>query len=82
VATTPGNREIAIGAVLVALILLYVVFDLECALLLGCYFSFFPAFLVGFDGIFVSLIVLLLGIMLLAAGAVRRARYRLPSYIV
>jgi hypothetical protein len=78
---TLGNREIAIGAVLVAVVLLYVVFDLECGFLLGCYFSL-PAVLVGFDGIFLSLLVLLIGIMLLAAGAVRRARARLPSHIV
>jgi hypothetical protein len=82
VATTLGNREIALGGILVALVLLYVIFDLECALLLGCYFSFLPAFLVGFDGIFLSLIVLLFGVMLLAAGAVRRARARLPAHIV
>ena len=81
VARTLGNREIAIGAILVALVLLYVVFDLECALLLGCYFSF-PAVLVGFDGIFLSLLVLLIGIMLIAAGAVRRARALLPARIV
>jgi hypothetical protein len=81
VAATPGNREIAVGAVLVALVLLYVVFDLECRLLLGCFVTL-PAMLVDFDGILVSLVVLLLGIMLLAAGAVRRARARLPSYIV
>jgi NADH:ubiquinone oxidoreductase subunit 3 (subunit A) len=80
--STLGNREIALGAILVVFILLYVVFDLECSLLLGCYFSFLPAVLVGFDGIFLSLIVLLLGIMLLAAGAIRRARSRLPSHIV
>jgi hypothetical protein len=80
-ATTPGNREIALGAILLALILLYIVFDLECSLLLGCYLPF-PAVLTGFDAIFLSLVVLLLGIMLIAAGAVRRARSRLPSYIV
>lgn len=80
-ATTPGNREIAGGAVLVVLVLLYVVFDLECGLLLGCFLSF-PALLVSFDGVFLALVVLLLGIMLLAAGAIRRARSRLPSYIV
>ena len=81
VARTLGNREIAIGAILVVLVLLYVVFDLECALLLGCYFSL-PAVLVGFDGIFLSLLFLLIGIMLIAAGAVRRARALLPARIV
>jgi NADH:ubiquinone oxidoreductase subunit 3 (subunit A) len=80
-ATTPGNREIGLGAFLVALILLYVVFDLECRLLLGCFVSL-PVILVGFDAIFVALVVLLLGVMLIGAGAVRRARARLPSYIV
>jgi hypothetical protein len=78
---TLGNREIAAGGLLMALVLLYVVFDLECAVLLGCFYAF-PAFLVGFDAIFLSLVVLILGIMLLAAGAIRRARARLPSYIV
>jgi hypothetical protein len=70
-----------VGAVLLALILLYIVFDLECSLLLGCFIPF-PAMLTGFDAIFLSLVVLLLGIMLIAAGAIRRARSRLPSYIV
>lgn len=78
---TLGNREIAAGATLVALVLMYVVFDLECSALLGCFVAF-PAFLVSFDAIFLSLIVLLLGIMFLVAGAVRRARSRLPSHIV
>ncbi len=78
---TLGNREIVTGAVLVVLVLIYVAFDLECALLLGCYVSL-PALLVGFDAIFLSLVILLLGIMLIAAGAVRRARYNLPSPIV
>jgi hypothetical protein len=79
--TALGSREIVAGAVLVMLVLLYVVFDLECSLLVGCFFAF-PTFLVGFDAVFLSLVVLLLGIMLIAAGAVRRARSRLPSYIV
>lgn len=65
---------------LVALILLYAVFGLECASLFGCYVTL-PTLLLGFDAVFLSLVVLLLGIMLLAAGAVRRARSRLPSYI-
>ena len=78
---TLGNREIAAGAILVVLVLIYVVFDLDCAVLLGCYFSL-PAVLVGFDAIFLSLVILLLGIMLIAAGAVRRARSNLPSPIV
>jgi hypothetical protein len=78
---TPGNREIAFGAILIVLILLYVVFDLECRLLLGCFLSL-PALLVGFDAIFLSLVVLILGLMLLAAGSIRRARSRLPSPIV
>ena len=65
---------------LVALILLYAVFGLECANLFGCYVTL-PTLLLGFDAVFLSLVVLLLGIMLLAAGAVRRARARLPSYI-
>jgi hypothetical protein len=80
-ATTPGNREIGFGAFLVVLILLYVVFDLECGLLLGCFLPL-PVILVGFDAIFVALVVLMLGIMLMGAGAMRRARARLPSYIV
>lgn len=79
-ARTPGNIEIGIGAVLVALILLYVVFGPECSGLLGCYVAL-PGLLLGFDAVFLSLVVLLLGIMLLAAGAVRRARSRLPQYI-
>jgi cell division protein FtsX len=76
-----GSREIAAGAILVALVLLYVVFDLECSSLLGCFYTF-PSFLVGFDAIFLSLVVLLLGIMLMATGAMRRARSRLPARIV
>lgn len=80
-ATTPGNREIALGAVLVVLVLLYIAFDLECSLLLGCPVAF-PAVLGGFDAVFLSLVILLVGVMLIAAGAVRRARSRLPSYIV
>ncbi|MGC2289090.1 MAG: hypothetical protein WA688_04460 [Thermoplasmata archaeon] len=80
-ATTPGNREIALGALLLALVLLYLVFDLECALLLGCFVAF-PVLLVGFDAIFLALVILLLGVMLIAAGAVRRARSQLPAYIV
>ena len=78
---TPGNGSIAAGAVLVALVLLYVVFGLECSVLLGCYVTL-PSFFLGFDAIFLSLIVLVLGIMLIVAGAVRRARARLPAYIV
>ena len=80
-ASTPGNGAITVGAVLIALILLYIVFDLECSYLLGCYLPF-PAVSVGFDATFLSLIVLLLGVMLLAAGAIRRARSRLPAHIV
>ncbi len=80
-ASTPGNGAIATGAVLIVLILLYIVFDLECSVLLGCYVAF-PAVFVGFDATFLSLIVLLLGVMLLAAGAIRRARSRLPTHIV
>jgi hypothetical protein len=78
---TPGNGSIAAGAVLVALVLLYVVFGLECVALLGCYVTM-PSILLGFDATFLALIVLVLGIMLIAAGAVRRARARLPAYIV
>jgi hypothetical protein len=73
-----GSKEIAAGAVLIVLFLLYLVFDLGCSFALGCYYSF-PAFLTSFDGIFLSLVVLLLGIMLLAAGLVRRMRSRLPT---
>lgn len=80
-ASTPGNGEIGVGAFLVTLILLYVVFDLECAILLGCWIVF-PVVLGGFDAVFVALVVLVLGVMLIAAGAIRRARSRLPSYIV
>lgn len=79
--TVRGSAEIGTGAILVAIVLLYVIFDLECSALLGCFFTF-PTFLVGFDAIFLSLVILLLGLMLVAAGAVRRARSRLPSYIV
>ncbi len=80
-AATAGNGEIAGGAILVVLVLLYVVFDLECALLLGCFVPL-PAALVSFDFVFLSLVVLILGIMLLAVGAIRRARSHLPSRIV
>lgn len=78
---TPGNGSIAAGAVIIALVLLYVVFGLECASLLGCFVSL-PGILLGFDAIFLSLVILLGGIMLLAAGAIQRARARLPKYIV
>jgi hypothetical protein len=78
---TPGNGSIAAGAVLVAFILLYAVFGLECSALLGCYVTL-PAILLGFDAVFLALVVLVLGIMLITAGAIRRARSRLPAYIV
>jgi len=80
-APTPGNGAIAAGAVLVALVLLYVIFGLECAGLLGCFVPL-PAVLLGFDAVFLALVILLGGIMLVAAGTVRRARSRLPAYIV
>ena len=78
---TPGNGAIAAGAVLVALVLLYVIFGFECGALLGCFVSL-PAILLGFDAVFLALILLLGGIMLMAAGAVQRARSRLPAHIV
>jgi len=78
---TPGNGAIAAGAVLVALVLLYVIFGFECDALLGCFVSL-PAILLGFDAVFLALILLLGGIMLMAAGAVQRARSRLPAHIV
>ena len=79
--STPGNAEISFGAVLIALVLLYVIFGLECGLILGCVVTL-PAVLVTFDAIFLALIILLAGVMLIAAGAIRRARARLPAYIV
>ncbi|MFZ0830486.1 MAG: hypothetical protein WCB18_03445 [Thermoplasmata archaeon] len=78
---TPGNGAIAAGAVLIAFVLLYAVFGFECGALLGCFVSL-PSVLLGFDAVFLALILLLGGIMLMAAGAVRRARSRLPAYIV
>ena len=78
---TPGNASIAVGAVLVVLTVTYIVFGLECAILLGCYVSL-PAILLGLQAIFLSLVVLLAGLMLVGAGAVQRARARLPKYIV
>jgi hypothetical protein len=81
VAHLPGNREIAAGAILLVMILLYLVFDLECTLLLGCFFQF-PSWLVTFDAVFLALLLLVIAIMLLAAGAVRRARASLPTHIV
>jgi len=78
---TPGNREIAVGGIFTALILLYVAFVLECSLLLGCFVPL-PGVVTGFDAVFLALVLLLVGIMLIAAGAIRRARSRLPAHIV
>lgn len=78
---TPGNGSIAGGAIFVVLVLLYVVFGLDCSALLGCYVTL-PAVLLGFDAIFLALILLLVGVMLIAAGTVRRMRASLPRYIV
>ncbi|MCI4353568.1 MAG: hypothetical protein L3K14_09360 [Thermoplasmata archaeon] len=80
-AGTPGNAEIGVGAFLLALVLLYVAFGVECGALLGCFVALPGAFFT-FDAIFLGLIVLLVGVMLLAAGAIRRARARLPAHIV
>lgn len=78
---TPGSASIAVGAVLVVLTVFYILFGLECALFLGCYVTL-PAFLLGLQAIFLSLVVLLAGLMLVGAGAVQRARSRLPKHIV
>lgn len=78
---TPGSGSLAAGAVLVCLTVLYIIFGLECALLVGCYVTL-PSFLLGLQAVFIALVVLLAGLMLIAAGAVQRARARLPKYIV
>ncbi|MCI4348217.1 MAG: hypothetical protein L3J97_06340 [Thermoplasmata archaeon] len=78
---TSGNAEIGVGAVLMALILVYVAFGLECNVLLGCIVTL-PGIFTTFDAILLALIVLLVGVMLIGAGAIRRARSRLPAYIV
>lgn len=69
------------GAGLMALVLLYVAFGLDCGVLLGCVVTL-PGVFFTFDAILLALIVLLVGVMLIGAGAIRRARSRLPAYIV
>jgi sulfite exporter TauE/SafE len=81
VVTTPGNAEVGVGGLLMGLFLLYLLFGLECGLWGVCFVAL-PVSFRSFDAIFLSLIVLVLGIMLVAMGGVRRARARLPSRIV
>lgn len=79
--SVPGNREIAGGGALFLVLLLYFVFDVECALLLGCFYTF-PSWLGTFDAVFVALLLLVVAMMMIGVGALRRARSRLPPHIV
>jgi hypothetical protein len=75
--STPGNGPIGVGAFLVALSLLDVVFVTECAALLGCYLPL-PSIFSGFDATLGGLFLMLVGVMLVVLGAVLRARALLP----
>jgi hypothetical protein len=81
VARTSGTVPLAFGAFLLVGGFLFVLLVSECSIVIGCLFQL-PAFFYTLDVTFLALMLLLIGVMLVAAGGLLRARARLPTRIV
>lgn len=80
-ARVPGTGAISVGLFLFVVGILFVVLVPECSVLFGCPLAL-PAIFYTFSAALLGFLIILVGVMLIATGAIVRARARLPRRIV